>query len=74
MRYYLSDNGGWLTVSGDDVFGSVPDGYREVTEAEFNAAAGTITVALPQEQPGRDEPGAGKAPVEVPAIGDQPAA
>ncbi|WP_327272624.1 hypothetical protein OG609_10855 [Streptomyces sp. NBC_01224] len=42
-------NGGWLTVSGGaDVFAVVPDGYREVSEAEFNKAAGTIILPAPQ--------------------------
>lgn len=51
MRYFLNDAGGWLTVSGDtDVFGVVPDGFREVTEAEYNAAAGVITVELPPNE------------------------
>ncbi|MET7720690.1 hypothetical protein [Streptomyces mirabilis] len=47
MRYFLHSNGGWLTVSGDaDVFQVVPDGYREVTEDEYNEAAGVIIVEL----------------------------
>ncbi|MFG2404278.1 hypothetical protein ACGFR8_08040 [Streptomyces brevispora] len=49
MRYFLNENGGWLSASGDvAAFGGVPDGYREVTEEEFNTAAGTITVTLPK--------------------------
>lgn len=49
MRYYLHDNGGWMTVSGDDRFVTVPEGYREVTEAEFNEATGAIILPMPQE-------------------------
>lgn len=50
MRYYLNNNGGWLTVSGDgDVFSVVPDGYREVSEAEYNEAAGIIVLDPPQQ-------------------------
>ncbi|WP_158508458.1 hypothetical protein [Streptomyces sp. CCM_MD2014] len=49
MRYFLNDAGGWMSVSGDaDLFNVVPDGYREVTEAEFNEAAGVITLEPPQ--------------------------
>lgn len=49
MRYYLNDNGGWLSASGDlAAFGGVPDGYREVTEAEFNTASGAIILAAPR--------------------------
>jgi len=52
MRYFIHDNGGWMTVSGDaDTFGVVPDGYREVSEQEYNEAAGTIIVTLPEEPP-----------------------
>lgn len=58
MRYYLNGNGGWLTVSGDLAVGSVPVGYHEVAEEEFNSAVGTIILALPQEQPGREQPAA----------------
>lgn len=48
MRYYLNDTGGWLSLSGDtDTFDVVPAGYREVTEAEFNEAAGVITIPAP---------------------------
>jgi hypothetical protein len=48
MRYYLDDNGGWMTVSGDAaMFSVVPDGFREVTEAEYQQAAGVILVELP---------------------------
>ncbi|MFE3378703.1 hypothetical protein [Streptomyces anulatus] len=49
MRYYLSDDGGTLTVSGDTtVFPvAIPDGHREVTAEEYHQAAGTITVPLP---------------------------
>jgi len=55
MRYFINDNGGWMSVSGDsEVLGVVPAGYREVDEAEFNEAAGTITVTLPQEPPVED--------------------
>lgn len=56
MRYFLDDNGGWLTVSGDaDMFAVVPDGYREVTDAEYNQAAGIITVELPEGPAGGGE-------------------
>ncbi|MFJ5037927.1 hypothetical protein [Streptomyces parvulus] len=49
MRYFLHDNGGWLTVSGDaDLFDFIPEGFREVTEAEYNEAAGVITISLPE--------------------------
>ncbi|MGW5925236.1 hypothetical protein ACWF2L_03180 [Streptomyces anulatus] len=53
MRYYLSDPGGAMTVSGDtSVFPVViPDGYREVTEAEYLAATGSEVVPLPPEPP-----------------------
>jgi hypothetical protein len=53
MRYFINDHGGWMSVSGDaDMLGAVvPDGYRQVDEAEFNQAAGTIIVELPQGQP-----------------------
>ncbi|MCF3960598.1 hypothetical protein [Streptomyces fuscigenes] len=54
MRYFLNDTtGAWMSLSGDaDVFGIVPDGYREVTEAEFNEAAGIITLEPPQTSGG----------------------
>lgn len=48
MRYFLSDNGGWLTISGDDALGTIPPGYREVTEGEFNEGTGTITLPAPE--------------------------
>lgn len=52
MRYYLNSDGGWLTVSGDaEVFGVVPDGYREVSEEEYNEAVGAITVILSEDPP-----------------------
>lgn len=47
MRYYLNDEGGWLTASGSLLLGSIPDGYREVTEEQFNAAAGVVLVNAP---------------------------
>ncbi|WP_439082064.1 hypothetical protein [Streptomyces sp. WL006] len=49
MRYYLSDDGGSIVVSGDtDAFPvTIPAGYREVTEDEYNTATGTVTVPLP---------------------------
>lgn len=50
MRYYLHSNGGWMTVPEDTgPFGiTIPDGYREVTEEEYNAAAGTIVLPHPE--------------------------
>lgn len=53
MRYYLSDNGGAMSVSGDTgVFPvTIPDGYREVTEAEYLAATGAEVVPLPPPEP-----------------------
>ncbi|MFJ5890278.1 hypothetical protein [Streptomyces californicus] len=49
MRYYLSESGGAMAVSGDpgpfDV--TIPPGYREVTEEEYNAATGVETVPIP---------------------------
>ncbi|MFC9604543.1 hypothetical protein ACFTTN_13925 [Streptomyces niveus] len=58
MRYFLHSNGGWMTVPEDTgPFGiTVPDGYREVTEEEYNAAAGTIVVELPNEPTAEGEP------------------
>jgi hypothetical protein len=51
MRYFVNESGGWISLSGDaEVFGVVPDGYREVTEAEFNEAAGIIVVPAPAEE------------------------
>ncbi|MFI1956131.1 hypothetical protein ACH437_30555 [Streptomyces xinghaiensis] len=48
MRYFLSDDGGWMTLSGDgDLFSAVPEGFREVTEAEFRAVAGTAVLEIP---------------------------
>lgn len=48
MHYFISDQGGWMSVSGDiDVLSIVPDGYRQVDEAEFNEAAGIVTVPPP---------------------------
>ncbi|MFF3654865.1 hypothetical protein [Streptomyces olivochromogenes] len=53
MRYFVNDAGGWISVSGDaDVFSVIPDGYREVEEAEYNEAAGVITIPAPQEPSG----------------------
>ncbi|MDH6489672.1 hypothetical protein [Streptomyces sp. SAI-127] len=53
MRYYLEDNGGWLSVSGDaEMFATIPPGYREVTEAEYNEAAGVITLPAPEPNEG----------------------
>jgi hypothetical protein len=52
VRYFVNDTGGWLTVSGDaELFTVIPPGYREVTEAEYNEAAGTITIPLPEAEP-----------------------
>lgn len=68
MHYFLHDNGGWMTVSGDtDVFGVVPDGYREVTEEEYNAAAGAITVTLPEEPPAEEKSAMVAAATAAPA-------
>lgn len=53
MRYFVNDAGGWISLSGDaDVFAVIPDGYREVEEAEYNEAAGVITIPAPQEPSG----------------------
>ncbi|MGW6459782.1 hypothetical protein ACWF94_28290 [Streptomyces sp. NPDC055078] len=50
MRYFINDSGGWMSVSGDaDAFPIVPDGYREVPEAEFHEAAGTIVLPAPTD-------------------------
>ncbi|MEW2066641.1 hypothetical protein [Streptomyces sp. NPDC007346] len=51
MRYYLSDTGGAMAVSGDTgVFPvTIPEGYREVTQAEYLAATGAEIVPLPPE-------------------------
>jgi hypothetical protein len=55
VRYFLNDSGGWISLSGDaDVFGVIPDGYNEVTEAEYNEAAGIITITPPAED-GEDQ-------------------
>jgi hypothetical protein len=53
VHYFLNDTtGGWMSVSGDiDVLNIVPDGYREVDEAEFNAAAGVVTLPAPGQPP-----------------------
>ncbi|MEU7093028.1 hypothetical protein [Kitasatospora aureofaciens] len=58
MYYFLSDDGGWMTVSGDSVlFPEVPEGYREVTEAEYNAATGAVALNHPRATAvGGDEP------------------
>lgn len=51
MQYFMNDAGGWISLSGDaDVFGIVPDGYREVSEAEFNEASGALIIAPPTRQ------------------------
>ncbi|NDK24645.1 hypothetical protein FSY75_09185 [Streptomyces sp. TR1341] len=56
MRYFLNDNGGWLTVSGDmSAFGDLPSGYHEVTEDEYHQAAGTIVLELPKDPPANNE-------------------
>ncbi|MER7135400.1 hypothetical protein ABT358_02505 [Streptomyces sp. NPDC000341] len=47
MRYFLHENGGWLTISGDDAFTTLPPGFVEVSEAEFNAASGQIILPAP---------------------------
>ncbi|XVV34950.1 hypothetical protein ACQPXT_13275 [Streptomyces sp. CA-100214] len=69
MRYYLNDaTGGWMTASGDtDLLNAIPDGYREVTEAEYNEAAGTIIVELPPEPPAEEEQPAARSAAAVPA-------
>ncbi|MFF5045690.1 hypothetical protein [[Kitasatospora] papulosa] len=54
MRYYLHENGGWLTISGDDTFTTVPPGFVEVTEEEFNAASSQITLPAPPAEPEDD--------------------
>ncbi|MEU0947636.1 hypothetical protein ABZ379_33790 [Streptomyces canus] len=55
MHYFVNDAGGWMSVSGDmDVFNVVPDGYREVSEAEYNEVAGVITITLPEEPPAEE--------------------
>lgn len=46
MRYYLTPTGKPGAVTGPVGLAVVPDGYREVTEAEYNAAAGAITLPL----------------------------
>lgn len=52
MRYFVNDNGGWISLSGDaDAFAVIPDGYREVEEAEFNEAAGIVVLEPPEEEP-----------------------
>lgn len=48
MRYFLSDDGGWMTLSGDgDLFDVVPSGFREVTEAEFREVTGAAVLEVP---------------------------
>ncbi|WP_199570527.1 hypothetical protein [Streptomyces murinus] len=65
MRYFLNDNGGWMTISGDMTsFGDVPSGYHEVTEAEYHQAAGTVVLELPKDPPTDNEPTAA-APAKV---------
>ncbi|MEU9576330.1 hypothetical protein [Streptomyces chilikensis] len=57
MRYYVNEAGGWLTISeGGELFGAVPEGYREVTEAEFLEASGR-GVTMPPEPGPAPEPG-----------------
>lgn len=51
MRYFLHDNGGWFTASGDPTLFTVPEGYREVTEAEFNEATGAVILLPPAAPP-----------------------
>lgn len=49
MRFYLGDNGGSMTVSSDSVLSpAVPDGYREVTVEEYNAAVGLVILNDPR--------------------------
>lgn len=51
MRYFVNDAGGWISLSGEaDAFGVIPDDYREVSEAEFNEAAGIIVIPAPEQQ------------------------
>ncbi|MEZ7005827.1 hypothetical protein [Streptomyces sp. AD55] len=59
MRYFLNPaTGGWMTLSGDSsVFDPVPAGYREVSEAEYNEAVGTIVLAPPSGQPAPETDG-----------------
>jgi hypothetical protein len=58
VRYFLNDNGGWLIVSGDaEMFAVIPEGYREVSEAEYNEAAGAIILPAPGQSDG-DQPAA----------------
>lgn len=48
MLYFLSDNGGAMTVDGDpELWPVIPDGYREVTEEEYGKATGVIVLDLP---------------------------
>ena len=58
MRYYLSDAGGAMTVSGDtSVFAvTIPEGYREVTAEEYHQATGTSVVPLPGDGADLDAP------------------
>ena len=53
MRYFVNDTtGGWMSISGGtDVLSMVPAGYREVDKAEFNQAAGIITLPAPEQPP-----------------------
>ncbi|MDX3434417.1 hypothetical protein PV664_37150 [Streptomyces sp. ME01-18a] len=37
---------GWTVAGGDDSVFTVADGYRKVTEAEFNEATGAVIVPL----------------------------
>ncbi|MFE7356957.1 hypothetical protein ACFU8Q_28315 [Streptomyces sp. NPDC057543] len=51
------------------------DAYDALIAAGIpEASARQISGYTPQEQPGQDEPGAGKTTVELPAGSDQPAA
>ncbi|GAA2948168.1 hypothetical protein ACFPN0_15285 [Kitasatospora cinereorecta] len=48
MRYFINDQGGWMSISGNvDAFAIVPDGFREVNEEEFNEAAGIAVIPAP---------------------------
>ncbi|WP_329368713.1 hypothetical protein OG896_24515 [Streptomyces sp. NBC_00669] len=51
MHYYLTPSGKPGAVTGSGGLALVPTGYREVTEAEYNAAATTIAVPPPDKPP-----------------------